>query len=412
MKTLFIDNNLFKLVIARIFFRRTKNIYLGKFSPIKVSETDTPEISCDEGVLLKSILCGICGTDVAKFSCNDSSNLAASALRRKGEQYLGHEVVAKVVEAPKNSKFRTNDRVVLAEMNNCKAFNIIPECNFCLTGTPILCANKHLRKNSGKVYGGFSEIFIRSEDQLLPIPDSITDESAALIEPAAVALHSLVKSKVMSGDRVLIYGAGVIALILVKLLKLYFSNSVEIHVLGKHQFQLDEAINAGASKVYSMENLDDVASNLGTFVVWANSVSKENDQISSYLNQGYSKVYDFVGSDSSLRYSLSVIESNGTIVAIGSNQAVLKLDISFLISREIKIYGIHGYAYEMIFDDYQHSMMSIIELMDKGNLDLSSYLTHQYSIDSYKTAINKATSHYGDADKVSDPVFRVGIRFN
>jgi threonine dehydrogenase-like Zn-dependent dehydrogenase len=413
MKTLFISNNLLSNFIAKLFFQITKRIYLGPFSPIIVSRANISKLSGNREVLLKSVLCGICGTDIAKLSCNDHQNLAASVLRRKGEQYLGHEVVARVVEASEKSKFKRNDRVVLAEINNCKAFDILPECFFCIQGSPILCSKKNLRKRlGGNVYGGFSELFIRTEEQLLLVPDSISDESAALVEPAAVALHALIKSKIKPGERVFIYGAGLISLILIRLIKLYFANGVEVDILGRHQFQLDEAINAGATRVYLLEDINELATSLDTVVLRSSQISKASGQIYEYLNQGYSKVFDFVGSTSSLRYGLSIVESNGTIVAIGAHGAETKLDISFLISRELKIYGVHGYAFEMIFDEYQHCMISILELMEQGKLDLSKYLTHQYSIDSYKSAIIKATSHFRNQEKVTDPVFRVGIRFN
>ena len=412
MKTLKISNNFFNIIVSKIFSRCTKNIYLGIFSPVKVDTTDIPLLNSEGDVLLESILCCICGTDIAKFGCNDNLNFAASALRRKGEQYLGHEVVAKVIKAPINSKFKKNDRVILAEINNCKTFNISPDCNFCLSGNPIQCSNKHLRKYYGKVYGGFSELFVRSVNQLLLVPNSITNESATLIEPAAIALHALLKSNLKSGDRVLLYGAGLISQILVKLIKLYFTNNIEIHVLGRHKFQLDEAINTGATKVFKAEDIYDVGENLGTFVVRTNLKTKENCRVSEYLNEGYCKVFDFVGSDSSLRYALSVTKSNGTIVSIGAGSEVVKIDISFLISREIKIYGIHGYALESLFGEFQHNMESIIALMDEGKLDLSKYVTHQFSLESYKDAINKATSHFHNEDKFYEPVFRVGINFN
>jgi (R,R)-butanediol dehydrogenase/meso-butanediol dehydrogenase/diacetyl reductase len=411
MKTLIINNNLLKNILAKIFSKYTKNVYLGCFSPVKVAVADIPLLNSDGDVLLESILCCICGTDIAKFGCNDSLNFAASALRRKGEKYLGHEVVAKVIKAPIDSKFKKNDRVVLAEINNCKTFDISPECIFCLSGDPIQCSNKHMRKYFGKVYGGFSELFIRSVNQLLLVPNSITNESAALVEPAANALHALLKSNLKSGDRVLLYGAGLISQILIKLIRLYFKNNVEIHVLGRHKFQLDEAIDSGVDKVFKANDIEDFARNLDTFVVRTNLTSKKY-QVTEYLNEGYCKVFDFVGSDSSLSNALSLIKSNGTIVAIGASSELVNFDISFLISREIKIYGIHGYAREPLFEEYQHNMISIIELMEEGKLDLSKYVTHQFGLEAYKDAINKATSHYHNVDKFYEPVFRVGIKFN
>ena len=102
------------------------------FSHLVYNKEDMPTFEGHE-LLLKPIYCGICGTDFDKVM-NTSKLLKRNKNlnRRVGKDYLGHEVVAEIIDT-KDKEFKKNigKRVIVADINVCKSFNILNECDNC-----------------------------------------------------------------------------------------------------------------------------------------------------------------------------------------------------------------------------------------------------------------------------------------
>ena len=195
MKSLVYEPNFLDLSDSIFLNKIGKRIGIGH--KLKLKNIQDPVIQEHRYVKLKTKLCGICATDLSVLSNSRDPRSAASALsatKRKGRVLLGHEAVAEVVEiGAKVIKFKIGDRVAIADDNNCDTFGL-DSCNFCRIGLPILCTNKHQRKYHGNVAAGWCEYFVRHENQLFLIPEDMDDDVAVLMEPAAVSLHSVLKS--------------------------------------------------------------------------------------------------------------------------------------------------------------------------------------------------------------------------
>lgn len=150
-------------------------------------------------LVVKVGYCGICGTDLHSTREGDST-VAHGCI-------LGHEFVGEVAEVGRDLKaqWQVGERVCALPFLGCGA------CVACVNGRPFECATVQL--TGLQVPGGFAEYVKTGVRETLPLPDTLPMESAALIEPLAVALHALRVAKLRAGQRVLlITGAGPIGL--------------------------------------------------------------------------------------------------------------------------------------------------------------------------------------------------------
>lgn len=145
--------------------------------------------------------CGICGTDM---------NIWRGTDRAEKNIVLGHEFCGTIMESGKEiTRFSTGDRVGVDPNIPCHS------CEFCRNGRINLCSN--LKALGVDINGGFEEFCIVPEDQLYKIPDRMSWEDAALMEPVACALNGIERAGIRIGDDVLILGGGPMGLLMVQL---------------------------------------------------------------------------------------------------------------------------------------------------------------------------------------------------
>ena len=146
-------------IIQSVFYFFTGEIYLGWKSNICLKKYPIPSLDkrSHDNVLVKTILCSICGTDLLKLAGNNSFFRSFSSIKRSGDVFLGHEVVGVVADVKnlKQKNLKIGDRVILIEQNNCKTMNVEGDCLFCNSGMPLLCSNKQKREYKDIVYGGW-----------------------------------------------------------------------------------------------------------------------------------------------------------------------------------------------------------------------------------------------------------------
>lgn len=155
-------------------------------------------------VLVKVHYCGICGTDMNIWRGTDRSE--------KGI-VLGHEYCGTITETGEGVEgFRVGDRVAVDPNIPCH------QCEFCRKGRINLCT--HLTALGVDINGGFEEYCIVPVNQLYLLPDTMSFEEAALVEPVACALNGIRRAGIEIGDDVLVLGGGPMGLLMVQLAKL------------------------------------------------------------------------------------------------------------------------------------------------------------------------------------------------
>lgn len=182
-------------------------------------------------VLLRVTAVGICGSDIHWFAEGTTGAAGFS------EPFvLGHEFAA-VVESGAMRGMR-----VAVEPNVACGI-----CHYCLEGNPNLCPD-HYFAGQAPQDGALRQYMCWPESYLFPIPDMISDEAGALLEPLGVALYTVDLGRLRAGMRVGVYGCGPIGLMVLQLARL--SGAVEIIATDRLPHRLEAAKKLGATAVF------------------------------------------------------------------------------------------------------------------------------------------------------------------
>jgi (R,R)-butanediol dehydrogenase/meso-butanediol dehydrogenase/diacetyl reductase len=171
---------------------------------IRVSDVPEPVLGAADEVLVEVAWCGICGTDLHEYTAGPIVTrvtphpLTGATL----PQVLGHEFAGRVVEVgPEVTAVRPGDRVAIMPAIVCG------RCSMCRRGMGNLC-ERFACTGLSAATGGLSRYAVLAEYQVAVLPDAVSDEAGALVEPAAVAGYGVDRAGVAGGDIVLVTGAG------------------------------------------------------------------------------------------------------------------------------------------------------------------------------------------------------------
>lgn len=182
--------------------------FLGA-NQIALKETEEPTIK--EGLAkLKIAYAGICGSDINIYG--------GTHPRAKAGLTMGHEFSGRLCNDV--GRFKKGDRVAVYPLISCE------KCTPCING------NKHVCNTLG-LYGidkdgGFADYAVVPEDTLVKLPDSVSLKLGALIEPIAVAVHTVRETNFIPGDNALIFGAGPIGLCVALTMRLFGARNIVI----------------------------------------------------------------------------------------------------------------------------------------------------------------------------------------
>jgi threonine dehydrogenase-like Zn-dependent dehydrogenase len=173
-----------------------------------------PSLTADEA-LVRVSLAGVCRTD---------QELVGGYYPFRG--VLGHEFVGRIVEAPADSS-RVGQRVV-GEINA-----VCGDCSFCTAGLPSHCSQRTVLGIVGR-NGAFAEFLSLPLKNLLPIPESVSDESAVFVEPLAAALQIAEQVHISPSESVLLIGAGKLGQLIARSL---VAMGINLSVIARHESQ-------------------------------------------------------------------------------------------------------------------------------------------------------------------------------
>ena len=151
-------------------------VYKSLGQPLQIEEVSDPTPEATE-LVVKVAYCGICGTDL--------HSTREGAFAAECDSKLGHEFSGHVVEVGSEIKgqWQVGDRVTAQPFIGCG------RCASCVTGRPFECAQVKLTGMDSP--GGFAEFVKTGSSETLRLPDGLSMQSAALIEPLAVGLHAV-----------------------------------------------------------------------------------------------------------------------------------------------------------------------------------------------------------------------------
>ena len=300
---------------------------------IEFQERLLPELGTND-VLIKVRAASICGSDLHIYKGKHPSAPLPVA--------VGHEVSGEVVQIGENvSSVALGDRVAVEPVIACG------KCHFCLRGKYHLCTKISFQYRQGQ--GGFAPYFMTNERWLHELPENITYEEGALVEPLSVAIHAVTRGSVNIGQTGAIFGAGAIGLLILMVIK--HAGVGDIFVVDIQEHRLEKAKALGASSVLNNLKSDAV------------------EQIFQMTNRlGVDKAFEAVGIEATLVQSLNVLKKGGRAVLAGIfERPEVCIPANIFVQKEITLSGSQGYCW-----DFQEA----VKLAQYGTVQLNQLITH------------------------------------
>jgi threonine dehydrogenase-like Zn-dependent dehydrogenase len=279
-------------------------------APEKVEVQDIPVPEGRSGqAKVRMRFCGVCGTDIGIF--------AGKHPRATAPLVLGHEFVGVVEEVRDGAgRFAPGDRVVAYPLISCGT------CLPCRTGHPHVC--KTLKLIGIDRDGGMADYAWIDEDVLFKVPDTVTDEIAALVEPLAVVVRSMHQARFNLLDTTVVTGAGPIGVLTAIVLK--HSGASRIVISDVDQARLDLCARFGFETV-----------NVGK----ASLVDYIND---STDGEGVDIVFECSGVESAAAEMTRLARVGGTICMTGIHKAPRSVDLRDINFKEQILVGSRVYT--------------------------------------------------------------------
>ena len=363
-------------------------VFWGPLAMLRYREVSEPALHGPQWVRIRTRYGGICGSDMHTIFLKDSLALTAFVYT---PVTLGHENVGIIAEVGDQVEgFAPGDRVVADPLLPCATRGIEERCEFCQQDEFSLCQNfaegdlaPGLSIGACHDTGGsWSPCFVAHQSQLFPVPQSVSDENAVLVEPFAGALHWVMRNFPADGDTVLILGSGVIGLCTVAALRALGSGA-RVIVVAKYPFQGEMARKFGADEVIYLRQG-------GHFEAVAKATSGKLYKPmlgKKVLVGGADIVYECVGSESSIDDALRFARSGGTVVLVGLAAIPKRVDWTPIWLNELTVKGSVWGGTETFQGRRVHTFQLTLEWMAEGKLDLAPMVTHRFRLDDYKRAL-------------------------
>lgn len=306
-------------------------VYYSKEN-IQVRDWPAPEPTKDE-VVVRVRYTGICGTDLAIY--------AGVHPRAVAPLVPGHEIFGRVeaLGSTTDRQWQPGVRVVIYPLIACS------HCQACLEGNSHVC--EHLGLVGIDRDGGFAEFVKVKAHQLVAIPNEISDEEAALVEPLAVAVHAVRESGFRPGDTVLVTGGGPI---------------------GNLTAQVARASGARAVVISEVKAFRrELAHDLG-FLTF--NPPEEDAMQALHRLLGRSSVdivYEATGFTTAYQDAVCCCKVRGEISFVGIPKAPPEIDVQRIVFKELRTTSARVYRMR----DYQEA----IQLIRRRALDLLPLIT-------------------------------------
>ncbi len=407
MKSIVFNASLLKYITTMAAGSVYKDFYHSPLSCTSIREVPTPKLPNENWVKIKTLYGGICGSDLNLILLHDSPSTSPFV---SFPFTIGHENLGVIAEKGKNvTDFDIGDKVVADPLLSCDTREISTPCLQCASGHYSLCENITkgcispgisigFCKDTG---GSWGEYYVAHQSHLYKVPKNVSDEQAILIDPICSALHPVINNFPQNNEKVLVMGSGVIGLLTIACIRA-LDSTCDITLLARHTFQGEMASLLGANKVIYTRDSDyiDAFADITGASLYKPIMGKR------FMLGGFDKVFDCVGSSSSIDHALNLTRAKGTMVLVGLASFPKKVDWTPIWFKELKITGSMYYNNETLPTGQTAPAYRIaLDLMKEGKLNVGSLVTHTYSLDNYREAIKTAI------DKKTNKTFKVAFKF-
>jgi L-iditol 2-dehydrogenase len=309
---------------------------------LTIENRKLPEYASDE-VLIKIAAVGVCGSDVHYYRHGRIGDFVVDA-----PLVLGHEVSGTIVAVGDDvDPSRVGQRVAIEPQRPCG------KCRECRAGLYNLCPKMEFYATP-PIDGAFAEYAVIQDAFAHAIPDNLTDEAAALLEPLSVAITTMRKAHVVPGSSVLIAGAGPIGIICAQTAKAF--GAAEVIVTDLVAEKRERALKYGATRVIDPVEID---------------IANAGLDVNAFI--------DASGSPRAVTAGIKAVRPAGHAVLVGLGNPEMTLPVEHIQNYEINVTGIFRYT---------DTWPAAIHLVSSGLVELDSLVTGRFGLDEVEAALD------------------------
>lgn len=317
---------------------------------MRVEQVPMPKLSAERDVLVRVRSVGVCGSDVHFFERGVIGKYPLTE-----PTIMGHEAAGEVVEVLDEdaSGLRPGDRVAIEPGYTCR------RCEFCKSGRYNMCRDVVFLA-APPVDGAFCEYLAWPSDFLFKLPDAVSMDEGAMIEPLAVGLWAAKRAAVEAGDAVAILGAGPIGLLTMQ--AALAEGATRAIVSDVEAGRLELARELGAT------DLIDVS-------------TRDTEEAISELTggRGVDVAFECAGAIQALQSAMRVVKNGGVVQIVGMPaEQHPELPLYEIINRELDVRGLFRYA---------NCYPPAISLVDCGRVQVAPLVTHHFDLDDAPAAM-------------------------
>lgn len=286
-----------------------KALMLADYRRLEYCDAPDPQIAPDEA-LVAVRACGICGSDVHGFD--------GSTGRRRPPLIMGHEASGVIAAVGANvCDWKPGDRVTFDSTIWCG------RCAFCRAGQINLCDRRRVLGVSCDDYrrhGAFAQYVAIPQHILCRMPDGLTFEQAAMVEPVSIAVHAVGRTQIKLGDTAVVVGAGMIGSFVIQALRA--AGCGRIIAVDLNRERLDFAQRLGADDAILADDPQAIA------------------QIHAGAGgRGADAAFEVVGISPAVQTAIQAVRKGGQVTLVGNLAAEVALPLQAVATRELTLRG-------------------------------------------------------------------------
>ena len=319
----------------------------------EIKEVEEPQK--EEGkVLIEVKKTGICGSDLHYFDLGMPEGLV-----------MGHEYAGVVLDNGGREDLKVGDRVTALPLSPCG------RCEACLSGNIHYCAETwaHASGLSLDNPGGLEPMLKVRSDMVFKLPDGMSFEEGALVEPTAVGYHAINLADVKVGDNVLVVGGGIIGLVSAMFAKKSGASEVVVSETNPKRGEL--AVKLGvADKCLNALDKEEMAKNADRF----------------------DKVIECCGNSPAVNSSLSLVKRGGTVILVGVSMGPINFNSIDAVMKELHLIGAIAYKYD--------EFGKCIEMIANKEIEVLKFITKEIGLEGVEDAYKDLLSGTSNEIKI------------
>ncbi len=343
-----------------------KAVYLTGLRQMELRQAPPPHLAGPHDVLLRVDTLGVCGSDIHYYTQGRIGPQVAPF-----PLILGHELAATVLEVGAEVKsLHPGQRVAVDPLVACG------ECDQCRAGRKHTCRHQKFLGNPGQLPGALVEYLVMPAVCCSPVPDSLSDDQAAVVEPLSIGVYAAQMAQLTSGARVGVVGSGPIGLC--TLLAVRALTQATVYVTDLVDERLAVARACGATWTGNPRREDVVAA------------------IQRLEPLGLDAVFECAGEQDALDQGLKLLKPGGALLVIGIPEVDrVSFNINLLRRNELRILNVRR---------QNECVERAIELIATGRVDVRPLVTHHFHLEETARAFELVSAR---ADGVVKAIIRI-----